>query len=89
MDGADGKTGLLHEFPAAAGGGILAGIDEPGRQLPGKTLQRRTVLPDDGNAAIRQYRDDGDIIRLADRMVDFTFSARSELDLALDNRHPR
>jgi hypothetical protein len=41
MYGADDKTSLLHEFPAAGCGRILAGIDEPGRQLPCKALERR------------------------------------------------
>jgi hypothetical protein len=36
----------------AARGRILARVDEPGRQFPGKALQRRAILPDDWNAAI-------------------------------------
>jgi len=52
--------------------------------IPSKALQRRTVLPDDGKAVIRQRRHDRDIILLANRMVDFALCARSEFDLALD-----
>jgi hypothetical protein len=52
MHGAGGKTSLLHELAAAARGRILSRVDEPGGQFPGKALQRRTVLPDDGKAAI-------------------------------------
>jgi hypothetical protein len=89
MHGASGKTSLLHEFAAAARGRILARLDEPGRQFPGKALQCRTVLPDDGNAAIRQRCDDGDVILLDDRVIEFSFCVRSELNLALDDCHPR
>ena len=52
--------------------------------IPSKALQRRTVLPDDGKAVIRQRRHDRDIILLANRMVDFALCARGEFDLALD-----
>ena len=89
MHGTGGKASLLHELSAAARGRILVRIDEPGRKFPGKALQRWAVLPDDGNALIRQLCDDCDVILLADRVVDFTLCAWSEFDLALDDRHPR
>src|SRR5437763_1588666 len=87
MHDAGGKPGLLHELSAAARRRIFTRVEEPSRQFPGKALQRRTVLPDDGKAAIRQRPDNGDVILLADRMVEFNLGLWRELNLTFDDRH--
>jgi hypothetical protein len=62
-------------------------LDEPGRQFPGKALQRRTVLPDDGNVAIRQRCDDGDVIlSRAAQSVKSTTTSRSMIAIHGDTR---
>jgi hypothetical protein len=45
-------------------------------------------LPDDGKATIRQRRDNGDVILLADRVVQFNLGLWRELNLTLYDRHP-
>ena len=54
-----------------------------------KRLKRRPVLPHDRYPAVRRQCDDSDIILLADRMIQLRRRVGGELDLALDDFHPR
>src|SRR5262245_56538549 len=89
MDGARGEAGLLQKLAPAALGGILAGIDQARRQLPGVSLERGAVLPHDRNFAGARERNDRDVIGLLHRVIDLRRRAAREFHLARDEAHPR
>jgi hypothetical protein len=84
-----GESSFLQKFAAAAFGRILAGIDEAAGQLPSVLLHRRTILPHQWEAPAGRACDDRDVIGLFDRVIKLRRRAARELDLALDDAHPR
>ena len=73
----------------AASIAVFALIDRAGRQFPGEGFDRRAVLPHDRDFAAGRTRQHGDVVGLADGVIDFRLLARRELDLALDDVGPR
>jgi hypothetical protein len=88
VDGSGLIAGLFQKLAGARLGRIFPALDQARRQFPGEGFERRPVLPNNRNAAIRCPRNNGEIVELANGVVDLRRFAGCEFHFTRDHVHP-
>lgn len=88
-NGARGISGLLKQFALAACRRVFTRIDKTSGQLECKRFDRRSILSHQRKPSVRRQRDDGEIIVLADGMIDLCRLIRREFNFPGNDLDPR
>ena len=72
-------AGLFQKLAGARFGRIFPALNQARRQFPGEGFERRPVLPNNRNAAIRCPRYNGEVVELTNSVVDLRRFSGCEL----------
>jgi hypothetical protein len=88
MDESGRITGLFLKLAGACLGRVFPALDQACRQFPGEGFERRAILPNNRDAAIRYQRKDRETIELANGVVYLRRLTGCEFHFARDQVHP-